>query len=61
MIDVAQYKAEIAAIPGDSLIIPRTQINELLAELENGQIAKRTLRRIHTIAAMSTSVMALAA
>ncbi|QCB42218.1 hypothetical protein E5673_08220 [Sphingomonas sp. PAMC26645] len=61
MIDVAQYKAEIAAIPGNSLIIPRAQIDELLNELETGQIAKRTLRRIHTIAAMSSSVMALAA
>jgi len=61
MIDVAQYKAEIAALPGDSLIVPRSQMDQLLSELENGQIAKRTLRRIHTITAVSASVMALAA
>lgn len=61
MIDVAQYRAEIAAISGDSLIIPRAQINELLSEVESGQIAKRTVRRIQTIAAMSSSVLAIAA
>lgn len=50
MIDVAQYKTEIANIPGDVLVVPRTQMNELLAEVEAGQTAKRTLRRISTIA-----------
>ncbi len=61
MIDVAQYKAEIAAIPGDSLIVPRSQMDQLLAECENGQIAKRTLRRIYTITGVSSFVSALAA
>jgi hypothetical protein len=61
MIDIAQYKAEIAAIPGNSIILPRMQMDELLAELEAGQIAKRALSRIRTIATLSSSVMALAA
>jgi hypothetical protein len=61
MIDVAQYKAEIAAIPGEQIILPRTQINELLAELEAGQIAKRALSRIRTISTLSSSVLAIAA
>jgi hypothetical protein len=57
MIDVAQYKTEIAAIPGDAIILPRTQINELLAELEAGQIAKRALRRIATISGLTGSMV----
>jgi hypothetical protein len=59
MIDVAQYKAEIASIPGDAVIVPRTQLHELLAELEAGQAAKRALSRIRTIT--TTSALAIAA
>ena len=61
MIDVAQYKAEIAAIPGESIILPRTQVQELLAELEAGQIARRALSRIRTISLISSSVSGLPA
>ncbi len=50
MIDVAQYKTEIASLPGDILVVPRSQMHELLAEVEAGQTAKKTLRRISTIA-----------
>lgn len=60
MIDVAQYRAEISTIPGDSLILSRTQIHELLAALEAGQLAERKLRRITTIATLSATT-ALAA
>ncbi len=55
MIDVAQYKTEISRIPGDILVVPRSQMTELLAEVEAGQAAKRTLRRISTIANLSST------
>jgi hypothetical protein len=61
MIDVAQYKAEIAGIPGKSIILPRDQINELLGEVETGQAAKRALSRIMTIGAVSACTGAVPA
>lgn len=61
MIDVAQYKIEIAALPGDSIIVPRAQIHELLAEVETGQRARRALSSLKTMAAIAASTTGIAA
>lgn len=58
MIDVAQYEADIAALPGDNLIVPRQQIHQLLAEVKSGQAAKRALNGISTFTALAVGTSA---
>lgn len=43
MIDVAHAIAAVAAIPGTVVAMPKSQIAELLAEVELGQRARRIL------------------
>jgi hypothetical protein len=56
MIDIAQYEADLAALPGDNLIVPRTQMQQLLAEAKSGQAAKRLLSSINTIASLGAGM-----
>lgn len=55
MINVAQYKAAIASLPGDAIVLPRTQMAELLLELEIGQNARRALTNLKSITAIAAS------
>jgi len=55
MINVAQSKAALAAMAGDVVAMPKSQMAELLAELEIGQHARRALTSLKTITAIAAS------
>jgi hypothetical protein len=61
MINVAKYKADLAALPGDKLIVPKSQMDQLLDELATGQEAKRALTSLNIFAAMATKNLRVAA
>ena len=53
MIDVAKSRAEIAAMQGDLLIVPKAQMDQLFDEVELGQQARRVLSSIRTISTIA--------
>jgi hypothetical protein len=49
MINVAQFRAALSSVKGDTFAIPQEQMTELLAEVERGQHARRALTNIRTM------------
>jgi len=55
MINVVQARSELAALPGDSLVIPKAQYAQMLTELETGQHARRALTNLQSFLAIAAS------
>lgn len=52
MINVAPIRAAAAAAPGRAVLIGKDQLDQLLAEVETGQAAKRELRLLTAVGEM---------
>lgn len=52
MIDFAKSRAEIEAMPGDLVAVPKAQLFEMMAKAEIGQRAERVLGSIVTVAGL---------
>jgi len=55
MINVAHARSAIASLPGDHVALPKAQYAQLLAELETGQRARRTLTNLRSFVAVAAS------
>lgn len=55
MINVAHARSQIAALPGDALVIPKAQYAQMLNELETGQHARRSLTKLRSFIAVAAS------
>ena len=49
MINLSRFRSSIASVPGDTLAIPRAQLEKLLDEAELGQRARNSLITIRTM------------
>lgn len=49
MINVAKSRKDIAAVDGEVLAVPKTQLLQMLAEVEVGQHAQRALTNIRSM------------
>ncbi|NYD91411.1 hypothetical protein [Sphingomonas melonis] len=56
MINVAQTRAQIEAIEGEALIVPKQQLFEMLSEVELGQHARRALTNVRSLVNIASSV-----
>lgn len=55
MINVEHYEAAIAALPGEDMIVPKSYMNQLLAEVKVGQHARRALTALKTAVQVAAS------
>lgn len=55
MINVAHLRAFVAASPGDRIDVSKAQMAELLADIEIGQTARRSLSHLRTETAIAAS------
>ncbi|WP_156680055.1 hypothetical protein [Sphingomonas profundi] len=61
MVNFAKSRADIEAMPGDLVAVPKAQLFELLEKAEIGQNAERLLSSIETIAGIGAGSMRAAA
>lgn len=57
MINVAHVRAAAAAMPGDVVTMTKAQLAELLADLELGLQARRSLTNIKSVVAIAASTV----